>query len=171
MLTPPTRTPVIPIRPPIGVPTGPLVGGGFINAAAFPVAHINLLPPMPTSQSPSMAAVLANQNAGASALTSQTMAAAMEPSIPVNNNAAGAGSVGSTGLEGGADYGSTNIGPVAVGKLAMWQLSNPKLDMLARLGLPVAGYLLWRSGHAAIGGTAIAAAAALWANRLTRINL
>ncbi len=67
-----------------------------------------------------------------------------------------------------ADGSTSDIRPV--GKLSLWQLNNLKLDGTLRIGLPLAAWFLWkRSRPAAIA--CASAAAVLWANRNTGINL
>jgi hypothetical protein len=58
-----------------------------------------------------------------------------------------------------------------VGALANFQFNHMKIDLVLRLGLPVAAILAWRSGSRVLAAGALAGAAVLWGNRQYGWNL
>ncbi len=84
---------------------------------------------------------------------------------PTGNNYGAVGAEGSDGNAGNIAGAQGNVS-YNVGAVAAWQLQNPGLGMLARIGLPVAGVLLYTHGHHMLGAAAIVAAAPLWYARI-----
>jgi hypothetical protein len=161
-------------------------GGQFFNPAATPVMTANVLPVLPRQTyetaplTASLKSLALNANAGARAIAANNAAGASQPSVPVVNNAPGAGSEGSSGNVGAPialNPEGTSVAPVqGSGYLAYgaalygsaikeWQRVNPTLSLIGRFGLPIGAILLWQHGHtfSAIGTGGIAAI--LWVNR------
>lgn len=167
------------ITPPIGLPTV----GGFVNPAGSAVSSQNLLPAIPPavlarfSVSAAVSQIMADQRAGLTALAANARASVTAPSSSTSSVNPNVGSEGSPGLDGaaamlgaGASLAISNVTPTAnavpVGTLAQWQMTNPGLDMLGRIALPITAFFLYRRGET-IGAVAAAApAVALWYNRL-----
>jgi hypothetical protein len=89
---------------------------------------------------------------------------ASTPSTPVSNVLPAIGQDGSANNQGNIAGASGNLG-YAVQTIGTWQAANPTLGLIARIGLPAAGILLWAKGHHVFGGALAVASVPFWMSR------